>query len=252
MSGPTAVSGLAGWWRADAITGLSDGAAVTTWPDSSGLARDMTATGTVTYKTGQLAGWPSVRFDGATGYTRTTGSAVAIAAQPFTQLIVCRSRVAVAGDQDIPCGPWNTGNPSVSFASFYFATDQTVNLWGGTSNRSAGTVTLTNPHVVEGIWNGASSLIGVDGTTNTSGSSIGTGAIPNDFAIGCYGPNEVVDSPYDGDIFEVLLYSGALTAGQRSLLRSYLSDKYAITVTGYASSATRLQPPKTRRRAANW
>src|SRR5262245_37146172 len=63
MGGPTTpdqITGLVGWWKADSLA-LSDGAAVTSWSDSSGTGNTATqATGGVQpiYKTNILNGKP--------------------------------------------------------------------------------------------------------------------------------------------------------------------------------------------------
>lgn len=60
-------SGLAAWYRADAITGVPDGGAVGTWPDSSGAGRHATQSDPTvqpTYLARGIGGRPTVRFEG--------------------------------------------------------------------------------------------------------------------------------------------------------------------------------------------
>lgn len=40
------------------------------------------------------------------------------------------------------------------------------------------------------------------------------------------------NSSYHGDISEVIVYSGALTTGERARVSSYLAVKYGITLSG--------------------
>ena len=57
---------LAGWYKADAITGLSDGDAVASWVDSSGNGNTLTQSTTAakpSYQTNELNSLPIVRFD---------------------------------------------------------------------------------------------------------------------------------------------------------------------------------------------
>ena len=80
------VSGYVAWWDAQAITGLADGAAVTTWPDASGGGHDLnTHLGTPTYYSSTTAnlihGHPAVKFNGD-GWLATTGALAQ--AQPYT------------------------------------------------------------------------------------------------------------------------------------------------------------------------
>jgi hypothetical protein len=58
---------------ASQLTGLSDGATVTTWTDMSGLGNHAPQTaGTPIYKTGVLNGKPVIRFNGASRFTTAT------------------------------------------------------------------------------------------------------------------------------------------------------------------------------------
>ena len=59
-------AGLAGWYKADAITGLSDGDPVDSWVDSSGNGNTLTQSTSgakPTYETAELNSLPIVRFD---------------------------------------------------------------------------------------------------------------------------------------------------------------------------------------------
>ncbi|MGB0141519.1 MAG: hypothetical protein ACPF8W_00445 [Luminiphilus sp.] len=59
-------AGLAGWYKADAITGLSDGDPVDSWVDSSGNGNTLTQSTSgakPTYETEELNSLPIVRFD---------------------------------------------------------------------------------------------------------------------------------------------------------------------------------------------
>ena len=61
-------SGMMLWLKADAITGVNNGGAVSTWPDSSGLGNNATQTTQAdqpTFVTGDLNGEPAVRFTSA-------------------------------------------------------------------------------------------------------------------------------------------------------------------------------------------
>lgn len=63
---PSDLTGLAGWYKADAITSLSDGDAVASWVDSSGNSNTLTqstAGAQPSYETNELNSLPIVRFD---------------------------------------------------------------------------------------------------------------------------------------------------------------------------------------------
>jgi hypothetical protein len=63
---PDNLADLRAWYKADAITGLSDGDPVSTWADSSGGGYDLTQTSTARplYQTSTLNGLPVIEFDG--------------------------------------------------------------------------------------------------------------------------------------------------------------------------------------------
>lgn len=63
---PSDFAGLSAWWKADAITGLADGGAVSTWNDSSGNGNNAGGSGDARplYRTNQVNGLPAVDFDG--------------------------------------------------------------------------------------------------------------------------------------------------------------------------------------------
>lgn len=63
--GPASVKGLACWYAARFIEGLSDGSALTTWQDASGNGIELTNRSTtyITYKINALNGLPVVNFN---------------------------------------------------------------------------------------------------------------------------------------------------------------------------------------------
>ena len=76
------------WLDASEITGLADGEACTTWLDTSGNARNATATGTAKplYKTAILGAKPVLRFDGTDDLMNVTIPATA----EFTLMVVAK------------------------------------------------------------------------------------------------------------------------------------------------------------------
>lgn len=63
---PTNFDNCVGWWKADDITGFSEGASVTNWPDATSFARHWTNRNTATaplYHTSTFNGKPSVQLD---------------------------------------------------------------------------------------------------------------------------------------------------------------------------------------------
>jgi hypothetical protein len=93
---PNEITGLARWFKADAITGKNDGDSVSQWDDSSGNAGHATqGTGAnqPTYQTNELNGLPVLRFDGTNDFLGL--SAISSSAQ--TVFVVAKQASAVAG-----------------------------------------------------------------------------------------------------------------------------------------------------------
>lgn len=74
---PADLADLFAWYKADAITGLSDGDPVSTWSDSSGGGYNLTQTSTARplYQTNTLNGLPVVEFDGTDDYLAASTAA---------------------------------------------------------------------------------------------------------------------------------------------------------------------------------
>ncbi len=207
---PDSVSGIYYWFKADTLS-LNDGDAVTTWTDSSGSARNATqatASAKPTYKTSLLNGKPVVRFDG--GDSLATASSTVT--QPLTTFIVSRASV-MKNQIRFTMGSNYVYNDTTSGASFYA---------GGTP------YTFTTNVLQWNIWdyasNGASSDIVVNGGTPTTGNpgstGTATGAKIGDHTSGGFG--------LEGDIAEIIVYSGSLSNADREKIRRYLTEKYGI------------------------
>lgn len=209
---PEQISGLTLWLKADAITGLADGAALTTWEDSSGEDNDAaqaTADNKPTYKTNILNGLPVVRFDGTADFLQTPDLGLS---QPGTVLIVA-SRTAAAERHmlDGTSTRWLMGGTATNWIMF------------AGSVLDTGDAQDTDAHVHTCIFNGASSKYRLDGTEIGSGDAGAQGLAMT--LIGC-GNSQTAFHP--GDIAEVLIYDSALSAGNLALVEAYLSAKYAL------------------------
>lgn len=89
---PFDLSDLSVWYKADAITGLSDGDPVTEWADSSGNANNLTssANGTIdpTYLVSSIGGLPGISFPGTNGRSLQKTSTPPGVTTNFTVVIV--------------------------------------------------------------------------------------------------------------------------------------------------------------------
>ncbi|HYO48056.1 MAG TPA: S8 family serine peptidase [Gemmatimonadota bacterium] len=93
---PASLPGLVLWLQADALTGLADGAPVTTWPDRSGAgnhAAQAVASKQPTYRNGVVNGLPAVSFDATDDGMATPADPGA----PVTIVVVYASRAGATG-----------------------------------------------------------------------------------------------------------------------------------------------------------
>lgn len=219
------VSGAHVWLKADAITGLADGAAVSTWADSTGAGRNATQTFAdeqPTYRTGVTNGKPVVRFDGANDYLKF--------ANVFTGLTAAEVFIVVKIVLDPPTdglrsGLWDLG--STSDATHYPWTDGTIYDEFGTSARKSTvnpTPALTSWRVYNvssgsGVW--ANTLDNVD-LLVTDINTVGWATTP------LLGVSADANFFYrlDGDIAEFLVYNRTLTAAERKTVHDELRAKW--------------------------
>jgi Periplasmic copper-binding protein (NosD) len=206
---------LAGWWKADSLS-LSDDATVTTLPDASGLGLTLTASGSPTFKTNIQNGLPAIRLNGTSGYLANgTGP---LRSQPITVFVVATQASNSSGAKSL----FNSrvGNT----AALFINESQLIGLYAG-SIGTGPSQTIGSAHVFEAVVNGSSSSVGVDGsltTVNPGIQGLGGGVT--------LGANSTVTGEFfNGDIFEAVLYKGAMSTSERSAVRTTLSAKWGIT-----------------------
>jgi hypothetical protein len=207
---------LAGWWKADSLS-LSDNATVTTLPDASGLGLTLTASGSPTFKTNIQNRRPAIRLNGTSGYlANSTGP---LRSQPITVFVVATQ----ASNSGSAKSLFNSrvGNT----AALFINGSQLVGLYAG-SIGTGSSQTSGSAHVFEAVVNGSSSSVGVDGsltTVNPGIQGLGGGVT--------LGANSTVTGEFfNGDIFEAVLYKGAMSTTERSAVRAALGAKWGITV----------------------
>lgn len=214
---PDAVSGLAAWFKADALA-LADAAAVSSWTDSSGNARHATqGTGSKqpTYRTNVVNSKPVVRFDGTDDVLETTGFTLN---QPETVFIVATFRSARVANDTLIDGA-TTNNMRV------FRTVTGLQQYAG-ANGPHLTLDPEGWHVYSFIYNGASSEARYDGANLATGNPSTNNA--GGIAIGGNGTLGTENAPVD--VAEIAVYSSALSEANRSGIERHLGLKYGITV----------------------
>lgn len=228
MATPDGISGLFGWWKADAITGLTNGATVSSWSDSSGAGRTLTATGVdTTYETNQINTLPAVHPPGTASPSNYLTATFTLA-QPFTLFTVVRR------DADNTLTQTPVASNGANDIAFYITNTETVGAFAGAALETATGQTVDSAHIYSYVISGASSSISIDGTSAATGDPGSTGLSGITLAAATNHFGEY----FAGEIAEVILYSRALSSGERALIDSYLSDRYAITVADYVAPTT--------------
>lgn len=248
---PDAVSGLALWLKADALS-LNDADPVSTWTDSSGNGRNFTQTGSnrPVYKTNILnTTKPVVRFTAASTHYMLSSTVDLTSKTGVTVFIVTN---AVTPNTDYCLLEHSTDTNSVSHGFYVYRSDTTNNrIEVGTRASSSGayaqatsdpsatrTIVTTKPRLVAGMLDlsrtieeascwingcyfGGLEASGTGRTDNNSGTVLGNFA----FYLGARGGTT---NPLNGDIAEVIVYSRVLTARERVRVSWYLNDKYDL------------------------
>jgi hypothetical protein len=211
---PNTVTGLIGWYKADALA-LADGAAVATWTDSSTSANHATqATGAnqPIFKAGLLNGKPVIRFDGVNDFMTFTSRYSTIQ----TAFFVVKTTTPTT--QQILLGDSTTFDWFADASSRFFGSFASATITGG-----AGYDNGTPDSPISLIKPSSYRIIAVAGTA----ANLHAERITNDRTFGFY---------WNGDFAEILLYNAALSAGDLQTVLDYLSAKYAIPVANTALS----------------
>lgn len=205
--------------------GLSDGGAVGTWPDEIGTADLTQATAGLrpTYRTaGTINSVPAVRGDG-TQYYRDTAS-MSMSQGHSTVVITRLTSVA---------GTWATiidGTPA-NRAWVAVRTGGTLgwNLYAGGGNPTAGTPVANTSYLLVTLFNGASSVLDINGTQVVAGDPGGNAR----GGVSLFNSSSALGRPaaVSADIAFVGLFSGdARTDPKWSQFKTWVTSHYGITV----------------------
>lgn len=232
---PSQITGLALWLKADAITGLSDGDAITAWTDSSDNGNNATQ-GTAgvqpTYSTGIVNGKPVARFDGG---DRLINTAASITADHTAFVVGCVT--GGSGYQRMlhfgASGPATSGG---DFRLFFGAINGNFATFWGTATGAAWndtaantpTQSVTNFSILTAKRDGAVGTPYKNGTAQNAKNSIGT-RTSTGYAVGASAAESI--QWLIGDIAEVIIYDSALSDANRQAVEAYLSAKYGIALT---------------------
>lgn len=212
---PASIAGMEAWFKADALA-LSDGAAVSSWTDSSIFARPaVQATGgnQPTFQTNELNSLPVIRFDGVNDFLAQAVFGVAVS-QPLTFFLVVKSNTPGVRILD-----------GVDGSNRLVLDDQTTTyrFYNG-SFASTLACTPTNFNILSFVSNGGSSIARANG--GVGGASSGGAQGYKGLNIGCETGS---GGGLAGDYAEIIAYDGVLSSSNHNLVGRFLAAKYTLT-----------------------
>jgi hypothetical protein len=220
---PASVEGLFAWYKADAISGLSNGATMTEWRNSAPLATglDLIAIGAPTYQTNVQNSLPVVRFGGSAYFAHNLGAPL-MANKPWTIIIAHKLSAISQAYTGLWGFGWSDAGGIFIKSNGKSAVYATGSIYDGTGAITYGT---TN-------WNYTTAVMGPTITTRRNGSAditAGTMAINGSLqGLGYLGNQAAASRVYNGDIAEVLIYARVLNSTEYAAVESYLASKWSI------------------------
>lgn len=211
---PLSIPGFAGWYKADSLS-LANNAAITQWNDSSPFARHLTQ-GTVAnqplFKTNQVNGFPGILFDGSNDFFSLPSLTLAT---DFT--VLCVNTSAISTGEILGNTVTNRQfrvNRSGTNCSF-FAGGSEIIMSGGTTTQTARKLLG---------WRRTGSTVSFrENATNRTGGSDSNSTTVNEVG------NTSFSDPYNGTIFEIVIYSRFLTDAENDqLYNKYFKPKWSL------------------------
>lgn len=206
------------WFKADALTGLSDNDPVATLTNSSTVSSttltQSTAGNKGIYKTGLLNGKPGIRFDGIDDFYNVTQ------AQYRTIFVIMKSAVT----------------PFSDYKALLATTDTAITILNGISGTTRMNQGATVP-LFSAYRDGASLAFVEAAGTSESGYDF---APITTYGMGSFVLSGTTSSPgllgsqpgfrfWNGDVLELIVYPRRLTDTERHNVEGYLCTKYALS-----------------------
>lgn len=226
---PSLLSNLRAWYDAESISGVSDGAAVSTWADGSGNGNNLAVPGALDpiYKTSAINGMSSVRFSTSEDHMAATGTSLMSGATDF-RLACVVSRTSTNAYQHVVDVRNSSTTDLVLVRHRSSAGLESVVI--SPSNSTASQLTTSNPVstdeiiVVDYDLSSGSFSTYVDGTVLHTVSFSGFTASTNaTYQLTVGGTDST--TIWAGDIAEVVLSD----IGDRQKLEGYLAHKWGLT-----------------------
>lgn len=218
---PGGVAGLTLWLKADAITGVSNGAALASWPDSSGAgnpASNAAPAEQPVYVTNVTKGLPIVRFDGTADGLYSTASS----SDPNQTIIAVLRPNTTAGVLSLRSGTGGTGGLQARLDSGAPRLMQQNIAAIATSTQ---VVDTANFQVLTYTFSAGSSYgFWENLTSGGSGSTAATLAAGQQTAIGRHGTQAM--EYFNGDIAELACWNRVLSSTEITQVVTGLMSKW--------------------------
>jgi len=215
---PLSITGLKGWWKADSLFSLADGALISTWLDDSGNGRNASQSGATrpTFKVNILNGLPAVRF-GISG-----GNTYLLLALPFSttaQWTVFSVQKPFDNSSHLDALACADGiNNDAAFEQTAFSGYLKFTSGGNEWTYAADTGAAWHVFAANSL-----SQLYVDGISKT----ITTVAPIPSSSLGQIGTRFSIANP-NGHIAEILIYDSVLSSTDRQAVENYLKTKYGL------------------------
>ncbi len=229
---------VAAWFKADAISGLGNGASLALWSDSSGhgfTAIQTTFSQRPIYVTSALNGLPVVRFSGGDSQVMTLNRPVQ---DDFTLFCVFRSTQGLGSGSQFADGAGIVSASASGTANDYgtglFA-DGRISAGGGNPDVSLNSMAGFNdgrPHLVTVRRVKSSGMLDLYVDGNFVGSTAGNTNSLNASTKLALGAQQTLENFFSGDIAEVKIYSTALSELDRLAQEAGLVQKWGVTGAG--------------------
>jgi len=226
------------WLRANDLS-LSDGDAVSAWPDSSGNGNDLSSSvndpNDPEFYSNQINSLPIVRFSSSSG----TGTKLiknpfnGFASDAITTIIVYQSTDATYGIVS-----YATSSDNNNFL-LYNSSDDLRTYIAGSNDASGEDLSNTSFQIFTHKWHNINSgeySLFQDGSLLTSRTVSSGKTITDGGSLSIGGEQDDVDGGYDagqalsGDIAEIIMFSSYLNDAQRTIIENYLQVKYDISI----------------------
>lgn len=217
---PSDIAGLIIHLDASGIVGISDGAALATWLDSGPNGYNLTQETSERrplFRASAIGGRPAVEFDGSNDNMAVSFGTTY--SQPNTVFVVGEF-VSVPSNNNFP---WIDGPASSNRTWIGSSSADQYAIWAGDPFLNSGVAASTDPVLVRGVYNGASSSVAINSGTAVNGSTGSNGM--SGLKLAARFDNS---RPQAVKIAEVVAYNAVLSGTDIGRVESYLREKYSL------------------------